>query len=843
MRLPVAFSIARRELRGGVRGFRVLIACLALGVAAVAAVGHVRHSIEAGLRQEGAKLLGGDAEIQLSYRFATAAERGWMEANSVTVSEIVDFRSMAVVHGDGGSERGLTQVKGVDDAYPVFGTVLLESELTLDEALNGSRGLPGSVMDPVLIDRLGLEIGESFRLGTQEFILSAALLREPDGISGGFGLGPRTIVSTEALARSGLLQPGTLFSASYRLGVSAGDELAELETEATEIFDGGLRWRDTRNAAPGVSEFVNRLGAFLVLVGLAGLVVGGVGVAAAVRSYLDEKINVIATLKTVGAETRTIFMAYGLQTATLTLIGVALGLGVGTAAASLLLAFAGNLLPLPVVRSFHVAPMVEATVYGTLAAALFTLWPLSRIERVRAAALFRSRISPGTNLPGWRYLTALAIVLATLVTTSMALSGFPLLAMWSFAGLAGAFFALLSVAAGLRLVARRVARIRLARRFGALRRALGSIGGAGGEADPVVLSLGLGLSVLAAIGQIDSNLRHAIVQELPEIAPSYFVVDIQTDQLGDFVDGLRRDDEVHRVETAPMLRGVITRINGRPADTVAGDHWTLRGDRGITYSAAPPEGATITAGSWWPEDYIGPPQISFASEEAAELGLVIGDRLTLNVLGREIEAEITSFREVDFSSAGIGFVLSMNPAALAGAPHSHIATIYAEESAEARLLRETGRAYPNITMIRVRDAISRMGEVLDGIAAATSYGALVSLLTGLVVLVGAAAAGERARRFEAAVLKTVGASRLTVLLEFALRSSLFGLTAGVVAVGAGAAAGWGVMAFVMESGFSFDPLSALVIVLGGAFTTLLAGLLFAWRPLSARPAHVLRTGE
>jgi len=843
MRLPVAFSIARRELRGGVRGFRVLIACLALGVAAVAAVGHVRHSIEAGLRQEGAKLLGGDAEIQLSYRFATAAERGWMEANSVTVSEIVDFRSMAVVHGDGGSERGLTQVKGVDDAYPVFGTVLLESELTLDEALNGSRGLPGSVMDPVLIDRLGLEIGESFRLGTQEFILSAALLREPDGISGGFGLGPRTIVSTEALARSGLLQPGTLFSASYRLGVSAGDELAELETEATEIFDGGLRWRDTRNAAPSVSEFVNRLGAFLVLVGLAGLVVGGVGVAAAVRSYLDEKINVIATLKTVGAETRTIFMAYGLQTATLTLIGVALGLGVGTAAASLLLAFAGNLLPLPVVRSFHVAPMVEATVYGTLAAALFTLWPLSRIERVRAAALFRSRISPGTNLPGWRYLTALAIVLATLVTTSMALSGFPLLAMWSFAGLAGAFFALLSVAAGLRLVARRVARIRLARRFGALRRALGSIGGAGGEADPVVLSLGLGLSVLAAIGQIDSNLRHAIVQELPEIAPSYFVVDIQTDQLGDFVDGLRRDDEVHRVETAPMLRGVITRINGRPADTVAGDHWTLRGDRGITYSAAPPEGATITAGSWWPEDYIGPPQISFASEEAAELGLVIGDRLTLNVLGREIEAEITSFREVDFSSAGIGFVLSMNPAALAGAPHSHIATIYAEESAEARLLRETGRAYPNITMIRVRDAISRMGEVLDGIAAATSYGALVSLLTGLVVLVGAAAAGERARRFEAAVLKTVGASRLTVLLEFALRSSLFGLTAGVVAVGAGAAAGWGVMAFVMESGFSFDPLSALVIVLGGAFTTLLAGLLFAWRPLSARPAHVLRTGE
>ncbi len=843
MSLPVAFRIARRELRGGVRGFRVLIACLALGVAAVAAVGHVRHSIEAGLRQEGATLLGGDAEIQLSYRFATATERTWMERNSLAMSEIVDFRSMAVVDRDGGSERGLTQVKGVDDAYPVFGTVFLESELTLDEALNGSGGLPGSVMDPVLIDRLGLEIGESFRLGTQEFILSSALLREPDGIPGGFGLGPRTIVRTEALALSGLLQPGTLFNASYRLGVPADGDLAELKTEATEIFDGGLRWRDTRNAAPGISEFVNRLGAFLILVGLSGLVVGGVGVAAAVGSYLDEKIHVIATLKTIGAETRTIFMAYGLQTATLTLLGIALGLGGGTAAAFLLLTSAGNLLPLPVVRSFHVGPLVEAAIYGTLTAAFFTLWPLSRTERVRAAALFRSRTSPGVSLPGWRYLTVLAIVLAALVATSMALSGVPVLAMWSFAGLASAFIALLSVAAGLRLVARRAARIRMARRFGALRRALGSIGGAGGDADPVVLSLGLGLSVLAAIGQIDSNLRDAIARELPEVAPSYFVVDIQTDQLGDFVDGLQRDDEVRRVETAPMLRGVITRINGRPAEVVAGDHWTLQGDRGITYSAAPPEGARITAGSWWPDDYTGPPQISFAAEEAAELGLVIGDRLGVNVLGREIEAEITSFREVDFSSAGIGFILSMNPTSLAGAPHSHIATIYAEESAEARLLRETGRAYPNITMIRVRDAISRMGEVLDGVAAATSYGALVSLLTGLVVLVGAAAAGERARRFEAAVLKTVGASRLTIVLEFALRSSLFGLAAGVVAVGAGGVAGWGVMTFVMGSGFSFDPLSALVIVLGGTFTTLLAGLLFAWRPLSARPAHVLRTGE
>ncbi len=843
MNLPVAIGIARRELRGGVRGFRVFIVCLALGVAAVATVGQIRHSIEAGLKQEGAILLGGDAEIQLTYRFASDAERAWMEANADAVSEIVDFRSMAVVEGDGETDRGLTQVKAVDDLYPILGEVRLQPERELDEALDGDGDFPGAVMDPVLMDRLGLDIGETFRLGTQEFTLSAALLNEPDGVVGGIGLGPRTIVRTDALAASGLLQPGTLFETSYRLQIPAEVGLEALKVVATENFDGGLRWRDSRNAAPGISEFVNRLGAFLVLVGLAGLAVGGVGVAAAVRSYLDEKIAVIATLKTIGAETRTIFMAYGLQTATLTLLGIALGLTLGLLATFSLLQIAESHLPVPVVRSVDMMALAEAALYGILAAALFTIWPLARTERIRAAALFRDRISSGMNLPGGRYLAVLAAVLAVFVGTIAAFSGVPRLALWSAAGLVTAFFALLLVSMGLRTAARRVARARSVRWLGTLRRALGSIGGAGSEADSVVLSLGLGLSVLATIGQIDSNLRGAISQELPEIAPSYFVVDIQTDQLGPFLGGLGHDLDVNRVDTAPMLRGVISRINGRPALDIAGEHWVLQGDRGITYSDSPPSGTEITEGSWWPEEYDGSPQISFAAEEATELGLVLGDRLTVNVLGRDIEAEITSFREVDFSSAGIGFILSMNPLALSGAPHSHIATIYAEAKAEARLLRDLGRAYPNITMIRVRDAISRVSEVLEGVAAATSYGALVSLLTGLVVLVGAAAAGERARRFEAAVLKTVGASRRTILLGFALRSALFGLVAGVVAVAAGCAAGWGVMTFVMESRFTFDPFSALAIVLGGALTTLVAGLIFAWRPLSVRPAHVLRTSD
>lgn len=840
MSVSTAARIARRELRGGLAGFRVFLACLALGVAAIAAVGSVRQSIELGLQREGAVILGGDAEIELTYRFASTDERAWMESASDAVSEVVDFRSMAVV----GDERGLTQVKGVDAAYPLYGTVPLAPAMDLAQALDGQDGLPGAVMDGVLVERLGLTPGDRFSLGTQEFVLMAVLLREPDAAGGGFGLGPRTIVRTAALQGSALLEPGTLFETEYRLRLAPGTDLAAMESAAEQALPAaGLRWRDSRNGAPGVSEFVDRLGAFLVLVGLAGLAVGGVGVSAAVRAYLDEKTGVIATLKTLGAETRTIFLAYAMQIAVLTALGIVIGLILGAAVPLALSPVLTAQLPLPAIFAIHPAPLAEAALYGALAAAMFTLWPLARTEQVRAAALFRDAAGTRIRWPRWPYLLATVLLLAALVATATALSGFAWLTLWSAAGLFAAFLILLAVAFAVRKLAARLARARRMRGRSALRLALGSVGGPGSEAGSVVLSLGLGLTVLAAIGQIDANLRGAIARDLPDVAPSYFVVDIQNDQLSAFLERTRNDAQVSRVETAPMLRGVITRINGKPAREVAGEHWVLHGDRGITYSATAPSGARVTAGSWWAADYNGPPQVSFAAEEAAELGLKLGDELTINVLGRDIAAEITSFRDVDFSTAGIGFVLSMNPAALQGAPHTSIATIYADQAAEARLLRDIGAAYPNITMIRVRDAIAQVGRMLSGIAAAATYGALATLVTGLIVLIGAAAAGERARTYEAAVLKTLGATRRAILANFALRSALFGLAAGGVAIAAGGLAGWAVTVFVMETEFRFEPVSAIAIVTGGVLTTMAAGLAFAWRPLAARPARVLRASE
>ena len=838
MSLKIAFRFAMRELRGGLRGFRVFLACLALGVAAIAAVGTVRAGIEAGLEKEGAALLGGDAEVEFTYRFAREDELAWLDTISTQVSETVDFRSMVVVERGENTERGLSQIRAVDSAYPLVGKVTLDPEIPLDAALADH----GVVLERILADRLGLVAGDTVKLGTQTFTLRAILERYPDNASGGFGLGPRTIVLTSDLKDTGLLEEGSMFSTNYRLTLPPNPDLEALEKATEDQFrDQGLRWRDSRRGAGGTARFVERIGAFLILMGLSGLAVGGVGVSAAVRAYLSGKTSVIATLKTLGATRNTIFLTYFIQIGILTILGVAIGLALGGTIPLLAAPLIAEALPIPSDFTLQIAPLAEAALYGILAALIFTLWPLARTEQIRPATLFRDAFGTTNRLPALRYLIATALLLGALIGAAVWFSGTVWLTLWTAGGIAGALFILVIAAFFARITAKALAK--RTRGWPTMRLALNAIGARGGETTSVVLSLGLGLAVLSAVGQIDGNLRASFSDELPEVAPSYFFVDIQPDQIDGFKARLDGDKDVRKVDSAPMLRGVITQINGENAEDVAGGHWVVRGDRGVTYAAALPEGSDITEGAWWPEDYAGPPLMSFAAEEGAEIGLKLGDTVTVNILGRDITATIASFRNVSWETGGIGFVMTMNPSALQGAPHSWISTVYASPESEAKILRDLATMYPNITAIRIRDVIDQVIEVVNGISAATRYAAIATLVTGFLVLIGAALAGERARTYEAAVLKTVGATRTRILWSFALRAALLGLAAGIVALAAGILGGWAVTTFVMEGDYMVIWSNAFLIIGGGVMASLVAGLAFAIKPLAAKPARVLRARD
>ncbi len=832
----LAWRLARRELRGGLAGFRILILCLALGVAAIAAVGMLRAAIEGGLTDQGATILGGDAQMNFTYRFANAEEKAWMASHAAKVSEIVDFRSLAVV----GDDRALTQVKAVDDLWPLLGTVGLEAG-TLVSAFAVKDGLPGGIMQKVLADRLGLKVGDAFKLGNQSFRLGAVLLKEPDSATAGLGLGPRTLVRTADLAQSGLIAPGTLYETDYRLLVPGAD-LDALKAAAVAAFaDKGMQWSDRRHAAQGVERFVERLGSFLILVGLAGLAVGGVGVASAVRAFMEARVATIATLKVLGAEGALVLRVYLLQIAVICGVGVTLGLVIGAGGLVLGAPLIAAAMPFPVAVRLYPGPLGEAAFYGVVTGLLFAMWPLAQAVRQKVTALYRG--NAGRVWPKAAHLAVMAGLFALFVGGAVWFSGNWLLAVGTLGGVFAALVVLALAGFGLQRLARFLARRGFVEGRPGLRWALAAIGGPRSEAMAVVLSLGLGLSVLAVVGQIDANFRASIARDLPAKAPSFFFIDLQDAELPPFLAMVNANPAVSKVESAPMLRGLLTQINGRNARDVVGDHWVVMGDRGITFSDAPPPGTKVTAGAWWPMDYTGPAQISFAAEEAAEMKLKLGDKLTVNILGRDIEATITSFRKVDFSSAGMGFVMVMNPSAVAGAPHTSIATVYAEGAAEAAILRDTSKAFPNITAISVKDAIDRVVEALGAIATATVLAAGAVLLTGVVVLIGGAAAGVPGRMREAAVLKVMGATRGRILVSFALRSALMGAAAGLVAIVAGGVGGWAVLRLVMDLPYRFEPWSAVGIVLGGMLATLAAGVVFALAPISARPAQVLRSAE
>ena len=840
--MPFCVSLGLRELRGGLAGFRVFLACLILGVGGIAVVGSVTAAIEGGLSAEGRNVLGGDVSVAFSYRFADAAERTWMESRGA-VSEIVDLRSMLGTVG-AESDRALAQVKGVDDAYPLAGSVTLSEGGSLADALAPHDGVFGLVIEQVLAERLELTPGDRVKLAGAEFEFRAILATEPDRASGGFALGPRVIVLTTGMRAAGLLGPGTLFSAIYRIRLDgSADPDAVKKAFADNFPDSGGRWRDRTNAAPGVQRFVARLGAFLTLAGLAALTIGGVGVGAAVSGYLDRKTRTIATLRTLGAGGSEIIAAYALQITVIAGLGIAAGLVLAAGLVALAGPLIAERLPVPAAFTIYPMPLLAAALYGALTAILFTMWPLARLREARPAVLFRDIGEASAVRPRRGMMIALTTVGLALGAAVVGLSGAPKLAAWAI-GTVGAGSLLLRATSWLaQRIARRLSRAGILHQRPGLRLALGAIGAPGGQNGDVVLALGLGLGVLAAIGQVDVNLQRMIREQLPSGSPAFFFVDIQNQQLDQFRALMKDIDGVGMIASAPMMRGVITHLNGVPSAEAKIDPdaaWVLRGDRGVSYSARPPEGAVITEGTWWDEDYSGEPLVSFSEHEAGELGLALGSTITVNVLGRPIVARIASLRQIEWRGLGINFLMVLNPSALAGAPHGYIATVHAAPEAEPALMRAVGRALPNVTVVRVRDQIDRVSLALRDLGAATRWVSAALLATGLVVLIGAAATAADRQVAEAAILKVLGATRQRILASFALRAGLLGALAGVVALVWGLSAAWAATRFLLDGPFVLQPVAALAVVAGGAGLNLVAGLFFAARPLRLRPGQVLR---
>jgi putative ABC transport system permease protein len=823
------FRLARRELRGGFAALRIVLACLALGVAAITAVGTLRAATEAGLAADGARLLGGDVEVRTAQRPMSDAAKRWAVARGAILSEVVEMRAMAIAPT---GERSLVELKAVDGAYPLYGELVLAQ---------GARLTPGSVaLEASIAERLELRPGDIVRLGEAHLRFAGAIVTEPDRVASPSLLGPRALILAESIAATGLIQPGSLVNYDTRARLPEGtDARAFGAAWRTAVGDGGWRVRHAGQAEPGVNRFLDRAASFLVLAGLTALLVGGIGVATGVRAWLEARGRTIATLRCLGAPSGTILATYLIQVMALAVIGVVIGLAAGLVVTWLAAQALAGTLPVPPRLGLYPRELGLAALYGLLTALAFALWPLGRAQRVPGAALFRDSV---TATPGWpsrgliiaNAMTALALTALVIGTAEQPrfAAGF----------VAGAALTLALFRLGALALMRGAAAVRNARRP-AWRLGLANLHRPGAPTPVMVVALGVGLTTLAAIATIEGNLRRQLAEQLPNAAPSFFFIDIQNDQAREFDRLAAAQAGVQEVKRAPSLRARIVAVDGIPAEQVNATEetrWALRGDRGLTYAATPPEGTRLVAGQWWPADYDGPPLVSFDANLARGWGIGLGSVITVNVLGRDLDLRIASLRDIQWRGLGINYTLVASPGMLEAAPHTHIATVRSTPESETRVLRALTDAFPNVSGIRVRDALEAVAALLGRVGVALQATSSVTLLAGMLVLAGAVAAGQRRRVRDAVVLKTVGATRAQIRRAWLVEFGLLGLVSGLLAAAAGSAASWAVVVFIMRGEWVFLPGTLALVVAGCVALTLALGYVGTALALRARPAPLLR---
>ena len=835
--MMLALRIARRELRGGIAGLRIVLACLALGVAAIAAIGTLREGIERGLAQDGARILGGDIDVLGGAQPLPDTLRDWLRGRGAALSNISTLRSMLIAAN---GERMLVELKAVDAVWPLVGAVTLAPAQPVAAALALVDGRHGMAVEGSVLARLGVATGAVARLGTVNFELRGTVEAEPDRVASPSLFGPRALISLSALTATGLLQPGAIVEHHLRADLPPGTDIRLLLRDLRAQFPNtGWRIRQAADAAPQVSQFIERTSLFMTLVGLTSLLVGGIGVANGVGAWLQARARGIATLRCLGASARLVFAIALIQVMALAGLGVLIGLVAGAALPVLATLLLADVLPVPPVWGVFAGPLGLAALYGLLTAATFALWPLARAMRIPGAALFRDPLMPTPVRPaGWLIAGNVALA-AALVALTVATSQDRGFALWFCAAAAGTL--VLFRLGGWGLMA-------AARRLPSGGRAWAQLGLSNlyrpGAATPLMLvSVGLGLSTLAAVVLIQGNVRRQVGEQMPDRAPSFFFIDIQNDQLAQFRALLAALPGVVEVREVPSLRARIVAVNGVPADQVRASPdtaWALRGDRGLTYAAAAPEGTRLVAGDWWPADYRGPPLVSFDAKLALGWGVAIGDLIRINVLGRDIDLKVANLRDIAWRTLGINFTLVASPGLLERAPHAHIATVRAEPAVHGQVLRVVTDALPNVSGIRVADVLRTVSELLARIGAALAATGSLTLVSGALVLAGAVAAGQRQRIREAVILKTLGATRRQIRAAWLVEFGILGAVAGVLAAVAGTAASWGVVHFLMGSEWVFLPGTLAATVLACVAMMLLVGFAGTEAALRAKAAPLLR---
>ncbi|HYO63652.1 MAG TPA: FtsX-like permease family protein [Pyrinomonadaceae bacterium] len=835
-------NMAWRELRSSWQRLLFFFLCIGIGVGSIVALRSMIRNMNAAVAGEARQLLTADVQVDSTRAWTPAAlaavERVARESNVEARTETVEASTMLRPADESREGAMLVELKGVGPEFPLVGEFRLSGGERFDFQLLRENGV---VVAPLVLERLGLRVGDEVRINETTFRVSGVLGQEP-GASGGFRIGPRVFVAREAFESAGLEGFGSRARRRILLRTPGAEVAAITRRLRDELKNELVGVRSYRDSQENLGESFTRAENYLSLAGLVVLVLGGIGVSSVTRVFVEQKRRTIAVLKCVGGTGRQVTAAYLAQTLALGAAGSLLGVGLAKAA----LAFATGRFAesLPANMSYELAPgaVAQGVGLGLLISVLFSALPLLRIRHVKPSMLLRDEDNPGAarrfDWPRWTTAAVVGLSLAALAS-------------WQAGSLlVGAYFlGGLAVAAGLLYVAALllIILLRRARHVGsfALRQAVNSLYRPGNQTRVIVMAVGLGAFLVMTVQSVQSNLLDELDLSRRANLPNMFLIDVQEDQEPGVSELVERATGT-RPELVPTLRARIYAVNGRPVDLENREQRRNRGMLGreyvVTYRPHLEPNESIVAGKFWDAAPSSEPEVSIEEDMRGLAGMDVGGTITFDIMGRKFDARVTSLRRVDWRNSRTGFLVLFRPGALDSAPATYIGAINGpeREPERSRFQRELLDRYPNVNVIDVADIVRSVGKILSSITLAVSFVGGFVLLCGVLILVGSIAMTKFQRVYEAAVLKTLGARRKVLLTIMLAEYGLLGLVAGLIGSAAALGLSYVVARFVFQIPWAFTPTVNLLGVAATAALVVLVGALSSLDVLTRKPLAILR---
>lgn len=843
-------ALAARESRGSAGRLIFFAACLSVGVAAVVAVAGLSQALDSGIRAQARQLLAADIAVSSRRPIPDEVIEAIESISGARRTDVVEMpsvvsRSTVRVDSDSPGPSLLCELKAVGSGYPFYGEVVTEPARPLESLLGDDRVLVG----PELLVRLDMSVGEKLRVGNEQYEIAGTVTSETDRLKVGVTLGPRVLLSIAGLERSGLLGLGSRVGHRVLVGLADGSAPADLEAAAAAVRDAVANPEfvdvETYNEAqPALRTALARVERFLGMVALLSLLIGGIGVAQAVRAWLASRLDSIAVLRALGVRPREVFLLYLAQTASLALVGSVFGALVGALAARAVPGFLENLIPVQIEVGWQPVAMVRGIALGVGVAVIFGLRPLFDVLRVPPVRVLRRDADP---LPVGKFLATVlfSILVIGVMTTAMLQSGSLVRGVLFGVGLIVAAAAL---ALGAWIVVRLVGRVPRDLGSVALRHGLAALARPGSGTLGAVVALGLGVLTVLGMYLIQQSLSAQLKADLPADAPTAFFIDIQPDQW----DGVRATLEEFDAESVDSVEVVVARlqsINGVPVgDLVSEDEeesrrqrWVLTREQRLTTMETLPEDNVVIDGALWSDPSR--PEVSVEQDYAEDMGVAVGDTVVFNIQGVPLELLVSSIRTVEWERFSINFFVVVEPGVLDDAPRYRIATARLAPATELPIQDSLAAKFPNVTMLRIRELLEKIVTVLEQVGFGVRFLGAFTVLAGIAILAGAISAGALTRGRQVALYKTLGMTRAQVALVFAVEYALIGLVAGILGTVGGVALAVAVIRFGLEIAWAWAPAVYAASVAATVGLSVVAGLAASTRALAVRPLTVLRQGD